>query len=261
MPLIIKAKKPRVKRYNREEHMYTSEIKSDLTIPEQILEVYYNKSFIEEIKKWLFNQYKKINQEFPFSDFEDVVLYSEASCEKFPRVCDGISIKDSGDLGSYIRYKIAKGDEITDRDWDFRVAMKQYDELKSFKKFLSTTQIDYQEVFGWSNCIIEISDGIFEDLFHYGYGNDSPNIKKGFKDFLECYPQHDGKYWKFVRNLFFIEIFLKRSFYKSWLTGYISVTHDKYCLYDLKKHVDLLEDMIAFFTPQQKKSERSTIDF
>ena len=54
---------------------YTSEIKSDLSIPEQIIEVFYNTTFIEKCKLWLFEQYKEHYIFNYFTDYEDFLTY------------------------------------------------------------------------------------------------------------------------------------------------------------------------------------------
>ena len=236
--------------YRREKHMHTSEIKSDLSISEQIIEAYYNENFIIEIEKWLFNQYKKNNQSLDFTSFDDIVLYY--GCKEIKN-CD-CKYGTDGFVEHYIRYKKVRGDELTDRDWDYRVAVKYSDDQKAFREFISSTTADYKEIFGWIDHAIDIPK---DHSYRYEFHESAIGII--FDVFIKYYPQYDTKFHIFTQIIDLINEFQERFFYRYYDEKFMTSFYLNNV--NIKKHINLLEDMIAFFTPRQKKSARSAIDF
>ena len=233
---------------------YTSEIKSDLTIPEQIIESYYNKVFYAKCSQWAEEQMIKYlpRHDNVFEDYNDYKKYVNATSywlndDDYERYINNEIYR--GRFKHYIRYKLVKGETVEARDYSNEVkeCRESYRKIMDYRDELI---VDYHEVFGWEN-----PDHAFIDLKHeYLERHMDPKFKKEvFNNFIECYPQYETQSIIFEIILFIVIEFTEAN-YMCAGSGYL------FPYVDLKGHIELLEDMAEFFRRKPRtKSARSAI--
>ena len=253
---------------------YTSEIKSDLSIPEQIIEVFYNTTFIEKCKLWLFEQYKEHYIFNYFTDYEDFLTYDAL------RYADEYEEGYDEKVKHYVRYKRQKGEEVIDVSGDtyniqlYQEATFYRHSCETFHNTLNRVKLDYNAIFGWDNpnCTfidlylemeyspsneVYIFGEDYDYLFTEKYDYPSPKLQDAFNNFVECYPQYSSQFRLFNNMTYYIYMFNRRKFSNPFTAPYYEVR----CRFDLREHIELLEDMAEFFSRKSSaKSARSTID-